>query len=535
MRKRRTDRPPPRLAAALSLLTLLATLAAAPVQAQTTALLPPQAALDVLPDAVALAIAEARDHLLSDQAQARLEAARGFVTGFDALPPGQGALSDPQVRAAYAWTEDVVTTSLAIPPQLDALQTAGADCGAYFANVTRSEGQRTVALGLNAHGRLRAAFADLERQADQVPVGLDGQPLHRAIDLLRDLLDADGQAIATCLLELAQALAIVTPSLDALLLPDLAYRTARVRVLGTTTETGPVSLTSPAFAAGQLAVTGGTFAGSFQVLRGAPLGNNSVHLRAGDLALTLTLEVRKAPVTLHVDAPRQVASNSNVTLRVTLHSPLGSTEIDRVGATTQWRGSTTRLTLQAGTATWTVAAGTPGRFPLAVQFAGNDVLLPASLEQAIAVLTPDELAAAAAPAPPPPRLDALRPAPGAVTWWVAALLLAVLFVVILLLIPVWLHRARGWRSDVLDRKPGPLPWAGATGLVDAWATLFGLLHRRLLAPPGRTVREWVQANHGPATLADAFDDVRYGARAETPTRVGASLDWIRRQWQRWQA
>lgn len=535
MRRRPLLHPPSGILAAAGLLLLLLSWTAPPAGADAvaTALLPPQAALDELPGAVALAIQEAENRLTSDQAQARLALAREFVSGFDALPPGQDALADPAVRAAYSWTEDVVVTTLAVPLQLDAIETAGAACRATFANVTRSEGERTVTSGLTAGARLQAALAELDRLAAQVPAGLDATPVLAARGTLAAWSAGEGTQVRDCLEDLAVALDVAVSRLDALVLPDVAYRTQRVRVVGSSNEAGTVRLSAPSLGiAREGPVTDGTFTLVFDVARGAGLGNHTLSISLGDLTSTVRLEVRKAPVMLLVEAPQRVGTNQTLLVHVTVASPLPRSEVDRVPVQLMWQGTSRNVTLAGGVVDVALPPGPLGPALLVVRYPGSDVLLSAEKRLTLEVVTPSTLQARAAQ-PIPEGLRGFQP--DLATWWIMALALAGLFILALIMSPVWLHRARGWRSDVLQRRPGPLPWPGSKDFVGGVAQLFALLARRRLAPPGRTVREWIALTRSPSGLADRFDEVRYGAQPESEPVRRVAFEWLKAQWRRWQA
>ncbi|HEX2065415.1 MAG TPA: hypothetical protein VHI93_01245 [Candidatus Thermoplasmatota archaeon] len=100
---------------------------------------PVAVALEALPAAIASAIAEAEDHLLADRAVRQLELAHAYVQGFQGLPEGSGSLREASLRAAYAWTGEVVEAFLAVPGRFVDAETAGAACTAYFDRVPASQ------------------------------------------------------------------------------------------------------------------------------------------------------------------------------------------------------------------------------------------------------------------------------------------------------------------------------------------------------------------------------------------------------------
>lgn len=504
---------------------LLAGLAAPAAPAPGQALQPVQVALDGLPGAVALAIAEAEDRLLSSEASRRLGVLHGYVQGFGSLPAGSAALADPATRDAYAWAEEAVEAALGLPAQFDALEEAGALCRAYGNDGTRQQVERALTAGPQAEATLAVLRSEIRSLAARFPagVGVDRAPFDRTVRLLDDYMTLRRPAIHDCLatLHLPDRSAEL-PELFAVVLPPEAYRTGHARVVGTVVGTDAVAASSPTLSLSRQArAENGTFRIPFDVPRAAALGNHTVAVTAGSLRAEANLTVTRAETFLDLQAPSRVVMNTTFTALATVHSPAGGTYVDRVPVVLSWNGTDASVGLQDGTGRRVLNAGPPAHAVLVATFAGDDVLGPSKDTHAIEVYRPGAVASNG----PDPSLTWV--------WWLLVLVGGVAMAILLYLMPVLLHRARGARGQALRGTPSPPRWPGAATFVAAVAALFDLLRRRRLAPAGQTFREWLLEHGGPAAMADRFDAVRYGDQPEDEPLRRSGLAWAEKAWARW--
>lgn len=511
------------------LLAGLAAPAAPASAADAKALEPVRVALQGLPGAVELAILEAEDRLLSSEAQHRLAVLHAYVQGFQALPAGSAALADPATRAAYTWTEDAVETALGLPQQLDAFEEAGALCRSYGNAGTPEQVGRALRQGPLAEATLRVLQSELAALAARAPAGIDRTPFDRTRALLEGYLAAEGTDVHACLETLHApdpSQSADLPDLFAVVIPPDTFRTGHVRVVGTVRGAGDVSASSSTLAAsGRAAVENGTFRIPLDIPRGAALGGHTVTVAAGSLRAAANLTVGKAEVSLSVQAPSRVVANTTFTAFASVSSPAGTALVDAVPVHLSWRGNGSSVALHNATGRRPLDSGAPDpRVLLDASFAGNDVLATANATLAVEVYQPGAVVAAQ---------HAPFGVPLAWFWWLLVLIAAVGGAILLYLMPVILHRARGSRGQALRGTPSPPRWPGAATFVAAVAALFDLLRRRRLAPPGQTLREWLDAHGGPAVIADRFDAVRYGGAPEDEQLRKTGLSWAEKAWARW--
>ncbi|HUR60839.1 MAG TPA: hypothetical protein VM286_00550 [Candidatus Thermoplasmatota archaeon] len=529
-----------------ALLLALPVLAPAAAAARDDPMEPVRVALAALPGAVRLAIREAEDHLLTDVSQRRLQDVRDYVAGFRDLPEGEGGLRDPEVRKAYAWTEDVAEVFLAIPSQFTDAETAGAFCRAYTEGSSRAEAEHMVRAGLHALASLRALHAEAERLVAETPALVNGTPVREALGTLLAWQEGEGAQVEVCLLELAAILAIPAAAsrvFDAFVVPPLIHPGGRIRVFGHSTL-GTVQVQAPALGLQATpSLARDAFSVSATVPRNTGLGTQAIAVRSGGQRIDLQLDVQRAMVHLSLQAPPRVALHAEFVVRVQATSLAGSTEVDRALVSISWEGLDQAIHLREGSAQVTLTASSLGRQPLAAGYPGTDVLLPARAQATIDVvprLPPDPTSPSGGGPGALARLFGSVFAPGTGHQLLDQFGLLILVLVLLILVALALltavilmqrraARDAAWRRPTLAR-PTTFP---SDSIVRGFAFLFEVLRRRGLVPPGRTVREWLPTAEAPDGLAQQFDEVRYGGRPETAEERKPALSWARAAWRRW--
>lgn len=502
------------------------------------ALVPLQVALRDLPAIIDLALNESEERLLSDVAQGRLAEELEYVRGFSELPPAGGALRDADVRAAYAWLQEVIEAAAGVPGTFDDTQRAGATCRAAFAGVPARDPEATIRLGLEAFDRLAVLRAELQRLLDGAPAVIDATPLAQAVASIEGFWVNVVPGVRDCLERLAEeaeAGTIQVTPVKLVLLPATSFPTGHVRVLGSAPAGSTVRVTAPGLGLdASPGLVRGSFKVAFTVPRATALGNHTVTASNGDSSATAVLRVGKAPVTLALQAPAAALLNTTFTARVAIATPAGLADVDAVPVKLTWRGQARDVVLRNGTAVATLQSGGLGDFVLSADYAGSAVLSSAHGEVRVRVVALDPAAAASAASGGGGGAARTFGEPAGIDWfwWVLMAVLAVLFALTLYYSPVLLHQVRGHRSSVVRGTRPPPRWPGADSLATAVAALFMLLRRVGLVPPGRTVQEWVQATKGPRAIADQFDAVRYGGAVESEATKEQGVSWAKAAWER---
>lgn len=484
-------------------------------------------ALESLSPALRSAIRESQDHLLADQAQQQLDLTLAYVQGFSALPEGESGLRDPAVREAFAWTEQFVEALLIVPGRLAAAEQAYADCDAYFANVTLAQGQRTVTTGRTSLASIDGVLAAVHDLAARRPANVPAAPVEEALAVLEDWDLDRAPTVHSCVLSLAEELDLGLTSLVAELVPDHAYRTSRVQILGFTPE--PATISAPSLG---WSVEAGD--GSFRVLqavdRQADLGLHAVTVTAGTQHLTLNLTVDLAPLELRVEAPGSVADNASFHVVVTAVNPLGAGAADGLAVQLAWQGQDTGLVLDDGQGGAALQAPGPGRYELVATSDATQLL--SGAERRLVITVPAVGAEAATQPDEPDADNPLDPnswlGAGSWAWWLVAV--GALAVAVAGIAVAASRSAKGQVAPSPRRSP---PFRPPNSLVGAVAWGLGSLRQRGLVAPGTTVREWVAAQGGPELVVHAFEQTRYGERPEARSYWPRAVDWMETQWRRW--
>ncbi|MHB8632539.1 MAG: hypothetical protein ACYDBQ_01040 [Thermoplasmatota archaeon] len=315
---------------------------------------------------------------------------------------------------------------------------------------------------------------------------------------------------------LARAGAPPPPTLFAIVYPNPAYPTRVVHFIGD----APAGAAVVSVYAGDLglalnvgALPTGAFGMDYTLPRSA-VGRHDIAVSSGGERVNLTLTVIKAPVQIGIDAPAAAAANTSFTASFSVTAPLAAAEWDMAPLVVHWNGGNQTLRLSGGHAELTLAAAAR-RGVLEACFAGTDVLDAGCGNVLVVTSFPRPLPAASE-----------HSGESSVLLWVFGIALggSVLLAGAL--------AAKRWLRGAQGTSPSPVPVEVSVdgGLVAVITSVFGVLRKFGLVPPGRTVREWIASVNGPPSLAAGFDATRYGGFPDRDDVRGVA--WLRGAWRR---
>lgn len=521
------------LAVAALLLLSPALAAAAESDAVDAAVAPAQTSVDAASRIVHLAIEEASRDATPDEAMALRDDLVAFARAFDrswSLP--DAATHKDLALAALPFGTRVALAVGRLPEDVALLATLSERCARDL--LERGE----YAARLAAFANATSAAASLAAIASSAPEGVRALGLEGAARRLAGWsLQFEGLPGCGVAGDAPVSFLLLDVS------PSPAWPTATLVVRGTTNDEGPVSLAVPGLEIDgrawsvQANVTDDRFLAAVLLPRTVPLGEHVLTASGARANASTTFTIARAPSSLAAIAPASARVGENVTVLVSLESPVPE---DTLGAVVDGPGGA-RIRLAGGRAFASVPVGTsPGLVSLRFSFAGTDVVAPSEASAVVNVVAPG--AVAPAPAGPPARPVERAEAP----FPIAALVVGLLALTVLLG-AAWVQARR--RRVQAARPASPSRRAGvarddalssaaldpsSARLVALFSAVARALRAAGLARASTTAREMRPALErlgAPAeAIVESFERARYAGEPEREDWRDRARAWFRVAW-----